>query len=132
MCHLSNHMVDLLVSLIPHLTITAIVIIVAFVAHSRFRQSRLQAQRVETLYNEVLSKLRKQAKTARESLDIPAYIGSIQLRDLILSNEGNLARKMRLWEAVSRKVDRNTNVKGSLLEVHGEVMKVWQWISHLE
>lgn len=98
----------------------------------KYQQAQHYSQQVETLYKEVLSKLQRQAKLAKGSHELPAYIGSIQLRDLILSHESNLARKMRLWEAVSRKVDRNTNVMHQLLEVHGDVMKVWEWISHLE
>lgn len=131
MCHLSNHMVELIVSHIPHLVAIGVVVIASFVAHANYRQSKLHAHRVETLYNEILRNLKRQAKQARDS-NMPAYIGSIQLRDLILNEERNLARKMRLWEAVSRRVDRNTNVKASLIEIHGDVMKVWQWISNLE
>ncbi|KAM9930771.1 hypothetical protein OXX80_009286 [Metschnikowia pulcherrima] len=102
------------------------------VAYWKYNQHKLYARKVETLYHEVLSKLRKQAKLGRASRELPEFIGSVQLRDLILSSEQNLAYKMRLWQAVSQKVERNTNVRHELLEVHGEVMKVWQWISHLE
>ncbi|KAK8440112.1 inner nuclear membrane protein enriched at telomere/subtelomere region [Candidozyma auris] len=132
MCHLSNHMVDLLVSYIPHFMVVLLVVIMTFVIRAKHREARLQAHRVETLYNEVLSKLRKQARNARDSENVPAYIGSIHLRDLILSNEKNSARKMRTWEAVSRKVSRNTNVKAYQLEYRGDIMKVWEWISHLD
>lgn len=101
-------------------------------AHWKYQQAQLYTRQVDTLYKEVLSKLQRQAKLAQGSHELPPYVGSIQLRDLILSHESNLARKMRLWEAVSRKVDRNTNVKHQLLEIHGDVMKVWEWISHFE
>lgn len=110
----------------------ASVVILSLLLHHKYKQHTLYIMQVDTIYNEVLKKLQKQAKTARGSTELTAFIGSIQLRDLILSSERNLARKMRLWEAVSRKVDRNTNVKHSLLEIHGEVMKVWEWISPLE
>lgn len=132
MCHLSNHMVDLLVSYIPYFMVILLVVIMALVIRAKHREARLQAHRVETLYNEVLNKLRKQARNARDSDNVPAYIGSIHLRDLILSNEKNSARKMRTWEAVSRKVGRNTNVKAYQLEYRGDIMKVWEWISHLD
>lgn len=125
-------MVSIVVKFQRTLAILAIATLIILVARLKYRRYRLHHRQVDTLYKEVLSKLQRQARLSEESTELPAYIGSIQLRDLILSDETNLARKMRLWEAVSRKVDRNTNVKHQLLEIHGEVMKVWQWISHIE
>lgn len=114
------------------LLLILLLVSILWTAYWKYKQAQIYAQQVDTLYKEVLSKLQRQAKLAQGSHEIPAYIGSIQLRDLILSHESNLAHKMRLWEAVSRKVDRNTNVKHQLLEIHGDVMKVWEWISHLD
>lgn len=128
---MSNTLVGLLVRHKRDLVLVVLLGVAALFGNFKYLQFQLQAKQIDTLYNEVLSKLQRQARLARNSSQLPAYIGSIQLRDLIL-NESNLAHKMRLWDAVSRKVDRNTNVKHSLLEIHGEVMKVWQWISNIE
>lgn len=100
-------------------------VLVAYV-RMRLAQRRRLRRRVEAVYTEVLAALQKNARLE------PPYIGSIQLRDQLLESEGHLAKRMRLWEAVSLRVDRNTNVRHSLLEVHGEVMKVWQWIAQVE
>lgn len=130
-CMMSNTMVRLLVRFKTTMAVSLAMLLAACLAYYRYERYKLHARKLDTIYREVLSKLQRQAKLARNSPEIPPHIGLIQLRDLIL-NESNLAYKMRLWEAVSHKVDRNTNVKHELIEVHGEVMKMWQWISHLE
>lgn len=131
-CRMSNTLVGLLLRFKLTLGVVVLLAVAGVIARIKYSKYRLYQVKVETLYKEVLSKLQRQARLARESTELPAYIGLIQLRDLILSDETNLARKMRMWEAVSRKVDRNTNVRHQLLEIHGEVMKVWQWILTVE
>lgn len=131
-CLMSNTLVSILIKFKLAVFILACIIIVIAGVYWKYQQSQIYAQKIETIYKEVLNKLQRQARMAQESTELPAYIGSIQLRDLILSSENNLAYKMRLWEGISRKVDRNTNVSHELLEVHGDVMKVWQWIGSFE
>lgn len=131
-CMMSQTVVSLALRFKRTLAVIALLAIVVYASHWKYQQHKLYTHKVDTLYQEVLNKLRRQAKLGRGSSELPEFIGSVQLRDLILSSERNLAYKMRLWQAVSHKVDRNTNVKHELLEVHGEVMKVWQWISSVE
>lgn len=129
---MTNTLMGLVLRFKRVLLFAVVLVSASWAVYWKYQQVQLHSQQVETLYKEVLSKLQRQAKLAEGSNELPSYVGSIQLRDLILSHESNLAHKMRLWEAVSRKVDRNTNVKHQLLEIHGEVMKVWEWISYLE
>lgn len=131
-CQMSNTATGILLRFKRFLLAVVIATTAAFYARYKYQKMQYHAQQVETVYKEVLSKLQRQAKLAAETSELPPYIGSIQLRDLILSHESNLARKMRLWEAVSRKVDRNSNVRHQLLEIHGDVMKVWEWVSVLD
>ncbi|GEQ70482.1 hypothetical protein JCM33374_g4159 [Metschnikowia sp. JCM 33374] len=131
-CMMSNTVLNLALRFKKTLSVLGVIFAVVYGCYWKYQQYKLHTRKVETIYNEVLSKLRRQAKLGRGSRELPEFIGSVQLRDLILSSEENLAYKMRLWQAVSHKVDQNTNVKHELLEVHGEVMKVWQWISSLE
>ncbi|KAG7192685.1 inner nuclear membrane protein enriched at telomere/subtelomere region [Scheffersomyces spartinae] len=95
-----------------------------------YKNKRHQLQ-LEIIYKEVMNKLQRQKKISELNHSIPGYIGSIQLRDLILSEESNLSRKLKLWKKVSKKVEMNTNVKSTLLESHGEIMLVWEWITNL-
>lgn len=131
-CLMSNTLVSILVKFKMAVFIFTCIIIVVLGVNWKYQQTQIYMQKIETIYKEVLNKLQRQARLSQESTELPAYIGSIQLRDLILSGENNLAYKMRLWEGISRKVDRNTNVSHELIEVHGDVMKVWQWIGSVE
>lgn len=58
-------------------------------------------------------------------------MSSVQLRDLILNDINNLNEKNRLWALTTKKLDTNTNVKSTLMEIHGEIMKCWEWIGVL-
>lgn len=95
----------------------------------RFRRYQLEKIKIDILYQEVLDKLVKQVKLARENSNINRYIGANQLRDLILSSEDDLSERVRLWNHVGNKVEHNTNVVSKIMENHGEIMKVWEWIS---
>lgn len=108
----------------------AAVVAVQFLKY-KWRQYNRYQQKVSTIYTEVLSKLRKQRKLAARG-NVPRFIGSTQLRDLILTNELNLNNKRKLWQRVSRKVENNLNIRFLLQEIHGEVMRVWEWITDIE
>lgn len=83
---------------------------------------------IDQVYNEVLQKLKDQKRTS--TTEDNSYIGSIQLRDLILQ-ETNLKRKLNLWNTISKRVENNSNVNYKLVEHYGEIIKVWEWISDL-
>lgn len=111
----------------------AVILVLALVQLGRYKveQYRLYQKKVGTLYSEVLNKLRHQRKLG-SAKGIPTYIGSTQLRDLILTREQNLNAKMKLWESVSKKVENNSNIRHLLQESHGEIMKVWEWITDVQ
>lgn len=128
-CYMSNTAIGLAIRYKRTLSGIVISIAMIFSAWLRYTRYRQHHELVGSLHKQVLDKLKRQARLARESSELPPYIGSIQLRDIILADEANLARRMKLWLEVTRKVERNSNVKHQLMEFHGEVMKVWQWIS---
>lgn len=105
---------------------------ILIIIHYKYNQYRLELSKVDKLYHEVLKKLQKQNKLSKSSTEIPPFIGSIQLRDLILSEEDNLSRKLQLWKKVTGKVEHNSNVRFQSIENYGEIMKVWEWVSDLE
>lgn len=111
-------------------------LLVAFLSTSYLKykvdQYNIELIKVDALYYEVLRKLQKQAKLSKASTEVPSYIGSIQLRDVLLHQETNLTKKLHLWKKVSNKVEHNTNVKFESIENFGEIMKVWEWISEIE
>lgn len=108
-------------------------IIAAILLKYKYEQFKLERLKIETIYNEVLRKLRKQYKVSKSTnYKVPSYIGSTQLRDLILTNETNLTRKLTLWNKISNKIENNSNIRYHLIENHGEIMKVWEWITDME
>lgn len=94
----------------------------------KYNQYQLYLIKIDILYREVIKKLVNQLKLSQSNNTIQPYIGSNQLRDLILEHENNLSVRIQIWDDVSSKVENNTNVSSQVLEHHGEIMKVWQWI----
>ncbi|CAK9439975.1 uncharacterized protein LODBEIA_P40750 [Lodderomyces beijingensis] len=97
----------------------------------KYRKYQLSLVKVDIIYQEVISKLTTQLRLSRTSSNIKPFIGSNQLRDLILGNEHNLGERLRLWNQVSNKIENNTNVATNVVEDHGEIMKVWEWVNEL-
>lgn len=90
-----------------------------------------EQKKVETLTEQVIKKLKR---TANETVgNKPKFLSTVQLRDVLLSDIVDLKFKNHLWNKVAKKLEHNnTNVKSSLMEVHGEIMKCWEWIGPLE
>lgn len=88
----------------------------------------MEKVKIDILYQEVLDKLVNQVRVSRDNSNINRYIGANQLRDLILSSEDDLSERVRLWNFVGQKIEHNTNVTSKIIENHGEIMKVWEWI----
>lgn len=86
------------------------------------------------MVSEVFQRLQRRAGSAKKDssgLTRP-YIGSHQLRDLLLDSEMRFSEKNKIWKDVSKKVERNSNIRSRVIEVFGEVMKVWEWISDVD
>lgn len=129
---MSNTIVGSIVNYKQYFVFALIAVVAYFYARFQYDQYRLEQLKVNTLYGEVINKLRRQARLAKNSTEIPSYINSTQLRDLILTNELNLRKKQGLWSRVSSKIEHNLNVRHRLIETHGEIMRVWEWISEIE
>lgn len=92
-----------------------------------------EAIRVRGTYREILGKLKRQKRLSKSKKDdIPSFIGVIQLRDLMLANVNNLKAKLKLWKKISDEVENNSNIRTLIVESHGEIMKVWEWISEAD
>ncbi|CCF57557.1 hypothetical protein KAFR_0C05660 [Kazachstania africana CBS 2517] len=71
-------------------------------------------------------------KKAKKQNADPAYLSTVQLRDIFLSDLVDLKYKNYLWEKALKELRSNTNIKTNLVEIHGEVMKCLEWIGPLE
>ncbi|RCK65122.1 Inner nuclear membrane protein SRC1 [Candida viswanathii] len=109
------------------ISIIALLFAVKFI-QIKYRNYQLELAKIDIIYEEVLNKLKTQAKMGQENPEILAYIGSNQLRDLILRNENNLNKRLKIWKQVVDKVEKNSNISHRIIEHHGEIMKVWEWI----
>ncbi|KAG0669865.1 inner nuclear membrane protein enriched at telomere/subtelomere region [Maudiozyma exigua] len=83
--------------------------------------------RIVDLTEETLVKL-KNNKSKK-----PPYLSTVQLRDILLSDVQDLKERNNLWGNVTNKLEaNNTNIKSSLIEVHGDIMKCWEWIGPVD
>ncbi|KAI5965394.1 uncharacterized protein KGF55_001615 [Candida pseudojiufengensis] len=104
------------------------VIILLKIAQFKYKKYQLNKIKIDIIYQEVISKLQNQIKLNQKNPQINPYIGSNQLRDLILSNELNLTKRLEIWQQVINKIEINFNILCKIVEEHGEIIKVWQWI----
>ncbi|GAV49182.1 hypothetical protein ZYGR_0N05890 [Zygosaccharomyces rouxii] len=94
------------------------------------RKLSQEKAKVDKLTRKVVDRL-KSTKRSEES-ETP-FLSTVQLRDVLLSDVVDLKYKNRLWQKCSKKLEHNnTNIKSSLMEIHGEIMKCWEWIGPLE
>ncbi len=87
--------------------------------------------KLNKICNVVIEKLKHQQKLAiqDETGLTKSYVGSIQLRDLLLQSNKN---KSKAWKEIEKKVESNTNVRSQILEMYGEIMRTWEWIGNLD
>jgi len=86
-----------------------------------------QKAKIVELTEETLVKLKKNKHKN------PPYISTVQLRDILLNDVTNLKERNDLWNEVTKRLEaNNTNIKSSLKEIHGDIMKCWEWIGPIE
>ncbi|QLL30783.1 hypothetical protein HG536_0A05980 [Torulaspora globosa] len=107
------------------------VILVILVKYTSYRIRKFYKQRevIEELSKKVVSKL----KAVKKQDQVPDFLSVVQLRDVLLADITDLSYKNKLWQAVAKTLERNnTNVRSTLMEIHGEIMKCWEWIGPLD
>lgn len=91
----------------------------------RFKQYFSERERVKDLTTQVIKRL----KETKMSLISENYLSCVQLRDTFLADIDDMNKRNHLWNEVASDVrTNNTNIKESLIEVHGDMMKCWEWI----
>ncbi|WEJ94565.1 inner nuclear membrane protein enriched at telomere/subtelomere region [Yamadazyma tenuis] len=104
-------------SIIGVMVLTIIVIIIKL----QYDEHLKQKHKINQIYHDIIHKLQEQRSQPIK------YIGANQLRDLMLI-ETNLKYKLNLWKQVSTKIEKNSNISYRLIEHHGEIIKVWEWV----
>ncbi|AGO14104.1 AaceriAER303Wp [[Ashbya] aceris (nom. inval.)] len=108
-----------------------IVVVIMQVLKIKLQHRFKQQGMVEDLNSQVIEKLKQAAQTKADGER--KYLSTVQLRDVLLSDVADLKYKNHLWNKVVHKLEsNNTNVKTMLMEVHGEIMKCWEWVGPVE
>lgn len=91
----------------------------------------MEKEKIGKLTKRVISRL-KEAKKNDLNTEGIQFLSTVQLRDVFLADITDLNYKNILWGKVVKRLEHNnTNIKSSLMEIHGEIMKCWEWIGPL-
>lgn len=98
-------------------------------SYKKFLSYQKRQSKIKEISDIIIIKLQKQQKNA---INDPTgltnrYISNIQLRDELLSNLKN-SEKYEIWESILNALEKNSNVRGSTREIHGDIVKVYEWI----
>lgn len=95
---------------------------------ARLRRVRTERHTADALVDDVLRQL---AEAQLASLDgsQPAHLPASHLRDVLLpSSAYSPAARKRIWSAVSRRVESNSNVRVGMKRWKGEWSRGWEWV----
>lgn len=77
----------------------------------------------------IISKLQKQQRDAINDTTglTNRYLSTIQLRDELLAQVRS-KEKFNIWASILSQVEKNSNVRSSSKEIHGDIVRVLEWI----
>ncbi|KAG0370117.1 inner nuclear membrane protein enriched at telomere/subtelomere region [Gamsiella multidivaricata] len=101
-----------------------------FAIRSQVLKRRKEGRIVNGLVQNVLAKLSDQAHYhyVDPALFLDPFLPQTHLRDALLADVHSAARRQEIWDKVQAIVERNSNVRTSSQEVHGELHRVWEWV----
>lgn len=109
-------------------TVITISILIKLISY-KIRKYYKQREAVDHISKKVIIRL----KAAKKQQQGANFLSTVQLRDVLLADITDLKRKNSMWQRVVRILENNnTNVKSSLMEIHGEIMKCWEWVGPVE
>lgn len=76
--------------------------------------------------DEAVEKAISKLQETKKSEEAP-YLDTIQLREYLLCDIQNLQEKNRLWQKISGKLAENKNVDTRIVELYGDVLRIWEW-----
>lgn len=109
-------------------TIITVSILTKYISY-KIKKYYKQRETVKQISKKVINRL-KEAKKQQQHIN---FLSTVQLRDVLLADITDLKQKNKLWHEVVKVLENNnTNVKSSLMEIHGDIMKCWEWVGTLE
>lgn len=100
-----------------------LLIVLIFKSRERSRTGK----RVQELVHVILQILAEQDALHRRDPLIPASISVPQIRDALFYR-ASARHRNRLWPLVCDAIQKNSNVRESIMYLKGEQTKVWEWI----
>ncbi|CCF59893.1 hypothetical protein KAFR_0I01120 [Kazachstania africana CBS 2517] len=121
---------DVLSTCIKLRYVTAIIAIFGIISFFTFKYTRkcLTRRKLITFYTEkAIEKLKKAKRTRNNS----SGLDTLQIRDDVLSEVTNLKDKNYFWSQMMKRMDADEkNIASTQIEVHGEIIKYWNWIGN--
>ncbi|KEP50696.1 sulfide-quinone oxidoreductase [Rhizoctonia solani 123E] len=105
-------------------------VISALWTRSKIASKRHESRRIAELAAVALDLVRNQEIAHHtDAVRSPhAYVSSLHLRDMVLQEEHNVHKRMRLWSKVAKIVEGNANIRANVEEVAGDETRVWRWV----
>ncbi|ODV73157.1 uncharacterized protein CYBJADRAFT_128475, partial [Cyberlindnera jadinii NRRL Y-1542] len=94
--------------------------------YSQYQQRQSKIREVSAV---IISKLQKQQRDAINDTTglTNRYLSTIQLRDELLAQVRS-KEKFNIWASILSQVEKNSNVRSSSKEIHGDIVRVLEWI----
>ncbi|KAH3679693.1 hypothetical protein WICPIJ_008569 [Wickerhamomyces pijperi] len=88
-----------------------------------------QKRRIHEISEVILGKLMKQQKCATNDSTgtTHRYISTLTLRDELLANLST-SKRVQMWGSILKSLESNVNVRSTTKEIHGEIVRVLEWI----
>lgn len=104
-------------------------ITIILILYRKFVSYQKRQSKIKEISDIIIIKLQKQQKNSiSDSTGLTKrYLSNIQLRDELLSNLRN-SEKYAIWDSILSSLEKNSNIRGSTREIHGEIVKVLEWI----
>lgn len=83
--------------------------------------------KINTIVVEAFRQLSRQQKKCDSDIRglTPRYVPAAHLRDSIFVD---VDQRDKQWKEVQRRIELNSNVRVRQMEVHGEIMRVFEWV----
>ncbi|KAK9454828.1 Man1-Src1p-C-terminal domain-containing protein [Dipodascopsis uninucleata] len=109
------------------LSIAALALAVLHRATRQYQQRRSEVHRLTKQTLQILS-TQQETSDADSTGFTPRFVIMSQLKDKLLDNFTDSAERRKVWEGVQKAVEANGNVRSRQMEIHGEIMRIWEWI----
>lgn len=88
-----------------------------------------QKKRIHEICEVILGKLMRQQRFAiNDATGVThRYLSTISLRDELLANLSN-SKRVEIWSSILKELENNSNVRSMTKEIHGEIVRVLEWI----